>query len=168
MWRNYKYVCHYQEKTFFMFSLWVNKYMSLSGKDTFYVFFSVLISCLSFQMNINPPKMTFKITGQGHKILNHSISQNIRVFSIFLCVWGTEFVRKKAFGILRSWLCLVSMWNANFPCEYFIFVPLKFVRFKKGVNFRCLSICLGYSRMAAVVVFNTDWRIQLASFSQRC
>lgn len=85
-----------------------------------------------------------------------------------LCVWGIEFVRKKAFGILRSWLCLVSMWNANFPCEYFIFVPLKFVHFKKGINFRCLSICLGYSRMAAVVVLNTDWRIQLASFSQGC
>ena len=36
------------------------------------------------------------------------------------------------------------------------------------MNFRCSSICLGYSRTAAVVLFNTDRRIQLASFSQGC
>ena len=82
-----KYVCHYQEKTFFMLSLCVNKYMCHYQEKTFFMFFfSFLISCLSFQMNINPAKMPFKITGQGHKIINHSISQNIKVFFIFLCV----------------------------------------------------------------------------------
>ena len=87
-----KYVCHYQEKTFF-------------------VFFSLFISCLSFQMNINPPKMPFKIvTGQGHKIINHRIQS---VLYIFMC--------------LKYWICQrESIWYSQIMTLSFLDVKYKF------------------------------------------
>ena len=130
--------------------------MSLSGKDIFYVFFSFLISCRSFQMNINPPKMPFKITGQGHKIINHSISQNIKVFFIFLCVWSTEFAREKAFGILRSWLSFSDV-KYEFSLWTFYFCFSKICTFQK--RFKWLQLC------SSILTgeFNN-----LASFSSGC
>lgn len=136
--------------------------MSLSGEDIFYVFFSLLISCPFLQMNINPPKRPFKINRPGpQNYKSQYITEYQSLLYIFMCLKYWICRRESIwYSQIMTLSCLDVKYSTNFPSEYFIFVRLKFVHFKKGINFRCLSICLGYSRMVAVVLFNTDGRIQ--------
>lgn len=88
-------MCYYQDKTFF------------------YVFFPLLISCPSFQMNVSPPKMLFKIvTGWVHKITNHRISQSSLYFYAFEVVNLSE----------RKHLVFSDHDFVLFRCEIQIFV----------------------------------------------
>ena len=99
--------------------------MSLSGEDIFYVFFSLLISCPSLQMNINPPKRPFKINRPGpQNYKSQYITEYQSLLYIFMCLkyWICQ---RESIGILRSWLCLVMSCLVKYKFSFNLYISKK-------------------------------------------